>query len=78
VNADIKMQSLRVYCSVYGCKNFYSKKSNINFHWFPKADKSKILWKNKNGSKELVDRRRAREIQLRMGKETEKTTKKLF
>jgi len=56
-----------VYCSVYGCKNFYSTESDISFHWFPEANKSKVTWPNKNGSIELVDRKRAWEIQLRMG-----------
>lgn len=59
-----------VYCSVYGCKSFYSTESSIRFYWIPEADKIKVMWTNKNGSTELIDRRRAWEIQLRMGKET--------
>lgn len=44
-----------VYCSVYGCKSYYS--SDISFHFFPKENTIKVLWTSKNSIKEYVDKR---------------------
>lgn len=61
-----------VYGSVFGCKTYYSTDNSISFHWFPESNKSKVQWTNNNGRTELVDKRRAWAIKLRMGKETQK------
>lgn len=61
-----------VNCSVFGCKSIYFTLSDISFHNFPKENESKVMWTNKLGVSELVDRRRMWAINLRMGKETSK------
>lgn len=65
-----KKSKSNVFCSVFGCKTYYSTDNSISFHWFPEANKSKVQWTNNNGSIELIDKRRAWAIKLRMGKET--------
>lgn len=59
-----------VNCSVFGCKSLYSTSSTISFHYFPKENEPKVLWENKFGKKDLVNRRQMWAIKLRMGKET--------
>lgn len=57
------------YCSVFGCKSYYLSDDSIGFHRLPKANKTKILWKNKYGIQELVDRHRIWTTTLRLSKE---------
>ncbi|XP_015374594.1 PREDICTED: uncharacterized protein LOC107169384 [Diuraphis noxia] len=54
------------YCSVYGCKTFYSNEGNVSFHTFPKENQSKVKWLNKSGIEEMIDRRKAWVMRLRM------------
>lgn len=60
----------RTYCGVFGCKTFYSTNSSISFHLLPKVNEPKVIWINKLGKEELVDRRQIWAINLKMGKET--------
>lgn len=59
-----------VYCSVYGCKTFYSSDNSVSFHWFPNEKEGNVPWTNKNGIIEHIDKRRAWAINLKMDKET--------
>jgi len=54
------------YCSVYGCSTFYNSGSDISFHSLPKANSNKIKWVNKNGTSQMIDRRQAWILRLRM------------
>jgi len=58
------------FCSVFGCNSRYSTCEGINFHQFPKDNEIKIMWLNKFGVEELVDKRRIWAINLRMDKKT--------
>lgn len=58
------------FCSVFGCSSKYSSYESISFHQFPKENEKPIIWKNKFGIEEKVNRRRIWAINLRMGKET--------
>lgn len=58
------------FCSVFGCNSRYSTCVGISFHQFPKENQTKIMWLNKLGVEELVDKRRIWAINLRMDKKT--------
>jgi hypothetical protein len=56
------------YCSVFGCQSYYSFDENISFHRIPNVKDPKVLFKNKWGIEELVDRRRMWAVTLRFSK----------
>ncbi|KAF0716557.1 THAP-type domain-containing protein, partial [Aphis craccivora] len=56
------------FCSVFGCNSRYSTCEGISFHQFPKDNEIKIMWLNKLGVEELVDKRRIWAKNLRMDK----------
>ncbi|KAG5883265.1 hypothetical protein JTB14_024240 [Gonioctena quinquepunctata] len=56
------------YCSVPQC-SFGEKKSNINFHAFPQAGDEYRVWvEGTLGSKVLMDRQKAWQLKLKLGK----------
>ncbi|KAJ8914361.1 hypothetical protein NQ315_011349 [Exocentrus adspersus] len=59
-------------CSVYGCHSKKSKDKNIHFHFFPKKGDIRVKIKNRFGVEEEVDRRKAWEKILLMGKSVTK------
>ncbi|KAL5246156.1 hypothetical protein ACI65C_013564 [Semiaphis heraclei] len=54
------------YCSVYGCSTYYNSGSDISFHSLPKENSNKIKWINKNGTSQMIDRRKAWILKLHM------------
>lgn len=62
------------YCSVYGCSTFYSNVNDISFHSLPKENDKKVSWINKSGTTEMIDRRLAWILKLRMDKSNLKKT----
>jgi len=56
------------FCSVFGCNSRYSTCEGISFHQFPKDNEIKVMWLNKLGVEELVDKRRIWAKNLRMDK----------
>ncbi|XP_050426264.1 uncharacterized protein LOC126836698 [Adelges cooleyi] len=56
------------YCCVFGCNSYYSINTNLSFHQFPNLKEPKVLWKNKIGIEELINRRRMWAIILKLSK----------
>lgn len=54
------------YCSVFGCKTFYTLEGDVSFHTFPKENGNKVKWINSSRIEEMIDRRKAWIIKLRM------------
>ncbi|KAI4455392.1 thap domain protein [Holotrichia oblita] len=59
-----------VNCCVYGCHSMKGKNRHLSFHSFPKKDTGCVYITNKFGIQEKVDRKKAWEIKLLMGKRT--------
>lgn len=57
-------------CCVYGCHSKKGREQHLSFHQFPKLNSSYVFITNVFGIKEKVDRRKAWEIKLLMGKPT--------
>jgi len=62
------MTKSKIFCSVQGCNSTYQKFSDISFHIFPKVDEKRVPWINEFGEKEMVDRKKAWELALKMVK----------
>lgn len=52
-----------------GCNSSYPEK-NISFHWFPKANISKVEFVDNNGLVKCIDKRLAWAMRFKMGKLT--------
>lgn len=59
-----------VNCCVYGCHNMKGRDKHLSFHSFPKENAGDVYITNEFGVQEKVDRRKAWEIKLLMGKRT--------
>lgn len=63
-----KKSKSNVYCSVFGCSSRARRNPELRFHTFPDFKKNFVKIVNKNGSEEMVDRRKRWEYVLKMGK----------
>lgn len=67
--AQQNVKKSHTFWSEFGCNSKYSSFEGISFHQFPRENE-KIVWKNKLGVEELVDRKRIWDTKIRMCKET--------
>ncbi|KAF5276650.1 hypothetical protein FQR65_LT16252 [Abscondita terminalis] len=67
-----KIRVDKTNCCVYGCHTSRMKERNISFHLFPRKNSGFVYLTNNFGTKEKIDRRKAWEYILRMGKPTTK------
>ncbi|KAI4455551.1 thap domain protein [Holotrichia oblita] len=67
---NMNKRGSHVNCCVYGCHSMKGKNRHLSFHSFPKKDTGCVYITNKFGIQEKVDRKKAWEIKLLMGKRT--------
>ncbi|KAF5288590.1 hypothetical protein FQA39_LY15369 [Lamprigera yunnana] len=63
----------KINCCVYGCRTKKGREKNLSFHRFPQANFSHVYITNKLGIQEKVDRKKAWERVLLMGKPASNT-----